>query len=100
MGEGNFWIDKKDPKALYLNWVTVKKSERGKGYASEVLRVAEDHARSRGMTKMKLEVPGNAPDARHIYEKQGFKVTKEPTEKEAKEDSVWGGLTHMEKKLD
>lgn len=99
VGNGNFWVDKNDPKAMYLNWITVDKSARGHGYASEVLRAAEDHSRAKGMNKMKLEVPGNAPDARHIYEKQGFKVTKEADPKEAAKDPVWGGLTHMEKQL-
>jgi ribosomal protein S18 acetylase RimI-like enzyme len=45
-----------------------------------------------------LEVPGNSPDARHIYTKLGFKVVKEATAKEIKNDPVWGGLTDM--KLD
>lgn len=104
IGEANFWYDKSDPKAMYLNWVTIKKSSRGHGYASAVLQAAEEHSRAAGMTKMKLEVPGKSPDARHIYEKMGFKVTKEadPRENDPKSkyyDPMWGGLTHMEKAL-
>lgn len=98
IGDINFWNDGKD--TLYINWITVKKSARGHGYASAVMRSAEEHARTAGMKRMTLEVPGNSPDARHIYEKMGFKVTHEPTPKEAKNDPMWGGLTEMEKKLD
>lgn len=98
IGSANFWH--KDKETVYLNWITVDKSARGRGYASAILKSAEDYSRDAGKKKMILEVPGNAPDARHIYEKMGFKVTKEPTAKEAKSDSMWGGLTSMEKRLD
>ena len=96
IGTANFWNDKKDPTAVYLNWISINKGARGRGYATAVLQAAEEHSRAAGKKKMKLEVPGVSPDARHIYEKMGFKVTQEST----KTDSVWGGLTHMEKKLD
>lgn len=99
IGSGSFWYDKEDPKAVYLNWITVKSHARGNGYASEILKAAEEHSRAAGKERMILEVPGISPDARHIYDKMGFKVIKEPTEKERKSDSVWGGLTHMEKRL-
>jgi len=98
IGAANFW--NKGPDTVYLNWITINKHARGNGYASAVLKSAEDHSRAAGKKQMVLEVPGNAPDARHIYEGMGFKVTKEPTAKEAKADPLWGGLTHMEKKLD
>lgn len=100
IGSANFWNKKDEPDTVYLNWITVKGSARGKGYASAVLRAAEEHSRANGKKRMVLEVPGNAPDARHIYEKMGFKVTKAPTAKEAAADPMWGGLTHMEKRLD
>lgn len=99
IGDASFWHDSKDPDSVYLNWIGVKRSARGQGYATAILHAAEEHSRAAGKKQMKLEVPGNSPDARHIYEKMGFKVTKEPTPKEAKND-LWGGLTHMEKKLD
>lgn len=99
IGTANFWHDQKQKDAVYLNWITINKHARGQGYAAAVLKAAEDHSRAAGKKRMRLEVPGNAPDARHIYEKMGFKVTKEPTAKEAKSDPVWGGLTSMEKSL-
>jgi ribosomal protein S18 acetylase RimI-like enzyme len=98
IGAANFWH--KGPDTVYLNWITINKHSRGNGYAGAVLKAAEDHSRAAGKKQMVLEVPGNAPDARHIYEKMGFKVTKEPSAKEAKDDPIWGGLTHMEKRLD
>lgn len=98
IGAANFWH--KGPDTVYLNWITINKHSRGNGYAGAVLKAAEDHSRAAGKKKMVLEVPGNAPDARHIYEKMGFKVTKEASAKEAKDDPIWGGLTHMEKRLD
>lgn len=105
VGEVNFWNDKDDKDTVYMNWITVDESARGRGYASAVMAAAEEHSRVAGKKRMTLEVPSFSPDARHIYEKQGFKVTKEadPREKDPKSkmyDPVWGGLTHMEKKLD
>jgi ribosomal protein S18 acetylase RimI-like enzyme len=98
VGSAQFW--NKDKDSVYLNWISVDKHARGLGYATTIMKAAEEHSRAAGKKRMLLEVPGISPDARHIYEKMGFKVTKEPTTKEAKADSVWGGLTHMEKRLD
>lgn len=75
VGDANLW--KKNDDELYLNWIGIKSTERGKGYASAALKAAEDFGSQAGYKKMTLEVPGNAPDARHIYEKLGFKVVKE-----------------------
>lgn len=44
--------------------------------------------------QLTLEVPTNSPDARHIYEKQGFVAGKRISD-----DDVWGGLTEMKRKL-
>lgn len=96
IGTANFWHDQKQKDAVYLNWITINKHARGNGYASAVLRAAEDHSRSMGKKRMLLEVPGNAPDARHIYEKMGFNATHTSGSK----NDIWGGLTHMEKRLD
>jgi ribosomal protein S18 acetylase RimI-like enzyme len=86
----------KEDGNLYLNFITISKSERGKGYASACLKAAEEFGKATGAKKMTLEVPGDAPDARHIYEKMGFKVTKEATKEEIANDPIWGGLTEME----
>jgi len=90
VGDAN--VQKKNDEELYLNWLGIDKSARGKGYATAVMKAGRDFGKQQGFKRMTLEVPGNSPDARHIYEKLGFKVTKEgdPTD-----DSVWGGLTDM-----
>ena len=93
VGEASFTKVSRDE--INLVWLGVKASERGKGYASAIFDAAVEYGKAEGVRKLTLEVPGNAPDARHIYEKRGFKVTKEPTAAEISDD-VWGGLTYME----
>ena len=90
IGEANLW--KKNSEELYLNWIEIKKSARGQGYATETLKAAADYGRKQGFKKMTLEVPGISPDARHIYERMGFKTVKESST----DDDIWGGLTSME----
>lgn len=85
---------------LNLVWLGINPKHRGKGYASAAFDSAVEYGKQKGYTKITLEVPGNAPDARHIYEKRGFKVVKEPTQKEIQNDFMWGGLTHMSLDLD
>lgn len=87
-------VEKRSDDELYLNWLGVDKSARGKGYASAAMKAAEEYGSQSGFKKMTLEVPGESPDARHIYEKLGFKVVKEAAE--ADKDDIWGGLTEME----
>ena len=87
---GSAALDRRANGELYLNWLGIKKSERGKGYATAAFKAAIDYGRQIGAKKLTLEVPGNAPDALHIYEKQGFKVGKQATA-----DDIWGGLTEM-----
>lgn len=93
---GNASVWKKGKDELYLNWLGINTSARGKGYASAVMQAATEYGKAEGLTKLTLEVPGKSPDARHIYEKLGFTATKEPSAREAKADTVWGGLTSME----
>jgi ribosomal protein S18 acetylase RimI-like enzyme len=92
VGEAQFYAKSKDE--LNLVWLGVKKSQRGKGYASAVFEAAIHYGKEKGYSKLTLEVPGNAPDAKHIYAKQGFKVSG-PTVGNAKTDPMWGGLTPM-----
>lgn len=83
---------KRSNDELYLNWIGIDKGSRGNGYASAALKASEEFGSKSGFKKMTLEVPGNAPDARHIYENLGFKVVKEG---DPKNDPYWGGLTEM-----
>lgn len=95
---GNAQVYRKSKDELNLVWLDIEKSNRGQGYATAVMMSAKDLGGKQGFKKLTLEVPGISPDARHIYEKQGFKVVKEPTVL-GKQD-IWGGLTHMEYRYD
>ena len=90
---GDAEIYKEGEDSLNVVWVGIDKSERGNGYASAVMRGIVHYAQKEGFKQVTLEVPGNSPDARHIYEKLGFKVTKVLSNPD--EDVVWGGLTAM-----
>lgn len=95
IGDANLWH--KSDKELYLNWISINKSARGQGYATEILKAAAQYGQAKGLERMILEVPGNAPDARHIYEKLGFEVTRELAPRGS---ALWDGLTEMEYKFD
>ncbi|AXQ61250.1 acetyltransferase domain protein [Streptomyces phage LibertyBell] len=94
---GEMSLFKESPTSLNVVWVGVDKSARGHGYATAAMKAAIDHAKSQNLKTVTLEVPGNSPDARHIYEKLGFREDKSKSEPW---DPVWGGLTAMELKLD
>lgn len=92
VGEMQLYKEGKD--SLNVVWVGVRNKERGKGYASAAMQGAVQFAKENNMKQVTLEVPGNSPDALHIYEKMGFKKGKSISD----DDDVWGGLTEM--KLD
>lgn len=95
IGEAAFWLNGKED--IYLNWISIEKGARGQGYASEVMKAAAEQGKTTGRKRMVLEVPGNAPDARHIYEKMGFKPTGEVS---GQKNDIWGGLTQYEYRFD
>lgn len=95
---GDAAVQKRSKDELYLSWLGIDKSARGKGYATAVMKASEEFGSKEGFKKLTLEVPGNSPDARHIYEKLGFKVVEES--KSGKKDPVWGGLSKMEYTFD
>lgn len=90
---GEMSLKKESDTSLNVVWVGVNDKDRGKGYASAAMKAAVDHAKNLNLKTVTLEVPGNSPDARHIYEKMGFK---EDPSKSEPWDPVWGGLTAME----
>lgn len=93
---GEASVSKVNKDELNLVWLGINRSSRGRGYGTTVMKAAADFGRAEGFKKLTLEVPGASPDARHIYEKLGFKVTKEA---ESTND-IWGGLTEMEYTID
>ena len=91
---GDLQLYKESPNSMNVVWIGINSKQRGNGYASAVMNQAIQIAKSNGAKQVTLEVPGDSPDARHIYEKLGFKAQK----KISNDDDVWGGLTAM--KLD
>lgn len=95
VGEMQLYKESKD--SVNVVWVGVNQGAQGKGYATAAMKGAVKYAKNNNLKKVTLEVPGNSPDARHIYEKLGFKdVGKEDG---YDENDIWGGLTKMELNL-
>ena len=90
-----FWESEYDPDEAYINWISVKNKFEGHKIAQRVLRKILELLKELGYKKVTLEVPGNSPNARHIYEKLGFKKIKY-----LGDDPMWGGLTSMELDLE
>lgn len=91
---GDMTLYKESDDSLNVVWVGINESSRGNGYATAAMLGAIEVAKRSGCKHVTLEVPGNSPDARHIYEKLGFVAQ----EQISSDDDVWGGLTSM--KLD
>ena len=93
-------LSKKDKKTLYGVWLTIDEKYRGNKIATKVLEYIISLAKKLKFEYFILEVPGNSPDARHIYEKLGFKEDKtRPKNHDEEYDAIWGGLTNMILKL-
>lgn len=95
IGDLNLYKEAED--SINVVWVGINQKERGKGYATAVMKTAINIARDTGCSRVTLEVPGNSPDAKHVYEKLGFKEVASP---DIDPDDVWGGLTNMELRLE
>jgi len=92
---GDMQLYKEGGDELNVIWVGVKNKERGHGYATAAMLGAIQIAQESKLKKVTLEVPGNAPDAHHIYKKLGFKEIGGMSE-----DDIWGGLTRMQLDLE
>ena len=84
-----------DKNTCNIPWLDVKRKYRGSGYAQSAIRQIIKDAKSKGFKQVTLEVPTRSPDARHIYEKNGFVAGRQITDS----SDVWGGLTEMKLKL-
>ena len=93
---GDMTLFKESKTSLNVVWVGVNSNERGNGYATAAMKGAIQFAKDQKLKTVTLEVPGHSPDAKHIYEKLGFKDIKVLTV----DDKVWGGLTSMRLDLD
>jgi GNAT superfamily N-acetyltransferase len=81
-------------KELNIVWIEIYNGYDGNHYATETMKAVIKWAKDNGYKKLTLEVPGISPNARHIYEKLGFKNTGKTL---GNKDDMWGGLTCMEK---
>ena len=88
---------KTSPHEMNIVWTDVKKNERGKGYAQQIIKMGEEIARKNGAKKITAEPVGISPDALHIAYKIGYVKVGENRTQEVLD--VWGGLTLVEKKL-
>lgn len=93
---GDLQVYKESKDSLNVVWVGIDDAHRGKGYATAVMKGVTEFAKNNGLSQITLEVPGNSPDARHIYEKEGFVAGEMISDDD---DGVWGGLTKMRKKI-
>lgn len=85
----------KNGKVLYGNWISVNPKHRGKGHAQRAMDTLIREGKKDKYERFNIEVPGDSKDARHIYEKYGFKAGKRISD----EDDIWGGLTTMSRHL-
>ena len=90
---GTLSLYRESPDSMNIVWLGVTTKHNGRGYGQSAMRLAIDDARRKGYKQMTLEVPTTSPNARHIYEKLGFKETGEAMLGD--EDDIWGGLTKM-----
>lgn len=84
---GDLQIYKESDDSINIVWIGIDKKARGNGYAQGVMQAAIQYARDTGHKQVTLEVPGSSPDARHVYEKLGFKAEKILTTPD--EDLAW-----------
>ena len=74
---GVAYVDDFDNGSSNVDWISVKKKYRGKGYASKTIDTIIKDAEDRGRKSITLDALTGSPDAVHIYEKAGFKKVKQ-----------------------
>lgn len=89
---GSLYMYEVNNKELNIEWIGVDEKARGQGIAQSALKQTIAYAKENGFEEVTLEVPGHSPDARHIYEKYGFKDNGMLL---PEDDEYWGGLTKM-----
>lgn len=87
---GYLSLTKESSDELNVNWISIKSKQRGNKYAQSVMNTVVDMAKENDFKAITLEVPGDSKDARHIYEKMGFKEVRKISS-----DDIWEGLTKM-----
>ena len=88
---GDLTTYQESKKSLNVVWIGINDKASGNGYGSAVMSGVIRYAKKNNLDTVTLEVPGNSPNAKHIYKKLGFK---EGNQISSNDDS-WGGLTSM-----
>lgn len=91
VGVINYWVDESRPGTIYLNWVDLTASMRGRGFTTAMALFANAYFREAGVKRLILDIPHSAAAKPSFYEKYGFK----PTGDNQRED-----LTRMERPFD
>ena len=69
------WLQEIPPRdTCHLEEICVSSTYRGKGLGKKLMRWADDKARNRGCTKIKLEVISRNTRAKALYEKVGYET--------------------------
>jgi ribosomal protein S18 acetylase RimI-like enzyme len=75
---GLLWLATHAPNGAESGWiydVEVDEAHRGKGYGREIMLLAEQECRRRGLTSLRLNVFGPNIVARRLYESLGYEIT-------------------------
>jgi ribosomal protein S18 acetylase RimI-like enzyme len=75
---GVLWVATCAPNGDQAGWiydVEVDDGHRGKGYGREIMLLAEQECRQRGLTSLRLTVFGRNSVARRLYESLGYEIT-------------------------
>lgn len=68
-------MEQKPPKdGLYLEWIAVSSSARGRGIGTQMMSQVEDVARERGLFHVALDVIDSNPRAQALYAELGYDV--------------------------
>jgi ribosomal protein S18 acetylase RimI-like enzyme len=77
----------------YLYSLRVKPAFQRRGLGTRLIRAAEDALRRRGMDTASIGVEKNNPDARSLYERNGYRVI-------AEDPGCWSYTDHLGRKQD
>lgn len=70
---------KNEEGGLLMDGISVRSDARGRGIGSRLLEEVEAYAIARGFKSIRLDVIDTNPDAKRLYERKGFRVTKSET---------------------
>lgn len=93
---GNLQLYRESPTSINVVWVSVNSKYEGRGYGTAAMNGVVNYAKQQKLKTITLEVPGISPNARHIYEKIGFKSKGQISDS----NDAWGGLTAMQLDLE